>query len=211
MERVWPICSRKENAAVTLWEIDLHPAAGEPDLLAAAVLSEAADLALGSFQVRAARGFLVQGEIDHSQIEQLARELLADLVVENPAIGKPGEPLAGATGNKFQLVHVLPKPGVTDPVAASTLAAITDFGIAAEAVVTLRKYWISGLDHGQLQALASKLLANDSIEQVVFGPLKLERIHLGSSYRFEPLSVPIRALGDEALIALSKQRTLSLT
>src|SRR5207253_523187 len=76
---------------------------------------------------------------------------------------------------------------------------------------TLRKYWIAGLNNDQLQSLASKLLANDSIEQVIFGPLQLERIHLGSSYHFEPLTVPIRALGDDALAALSKERTLSLT
>jgi phosphoribosylformylglycinamidine synthase len=204
---------RKENAAVTLWEVDIHPADGEPDLLARAVLGEAGDLRLGRFSIRAARGFLVQGEISPGEAQRIARELLADLVVERPVVGKPSDDalskLAGAA--HARLVHVLPKPGVTDPVAASTLAAITDFGIAADAVVTLRKYWISGLDEVQLQRLAGKLLANDSIEQVVVGPLSMEQIHLGSAYRFEPVTVPICHLSDEALLALSKSRTLSLT
>ena len=31
---------------MTLWEVDIHPAAGQPDLLARAVQSEAADLGL---------------------------------------------------------------------------------------------------------------------------------------------------------------------
>jgi phosphoribosylformylglycinamidine synthase len=100
---------------------------------------------------------------------------------------------------------------VTDPVAASTLAAIRDFGINADAVVTLRKYWVRGLSTQQQETLATKLLANDSIEQVVFGPLELERLHLGSPYRFEPISVPIRELAADQLVALSKERTLSLT
>jgi phosphoribosylformylglycinamidine synthase II len=204
---------RKENAAVTLWEVDIHPAAGEPDLLARAVLGEAGDLGLGQFSIHAARGFLLQGEISPGESERIARELLADLVVERPVVGKPGDDSLSTLAERAdaRLVHVLPKPGVTDPVAASTLAAINDFGIAAEAVVTLRKYWIGGLNDSQLKLLANKLLANDSIEQVVFGPLRMEHIHLGSPYRFEPVTVPIRSLSDDALVALSKARTLSLT
>jgi phosphoribosylformylglycinamidine synthase len=197
---------------VTLWEVDVHPAAGQPDLLARAVAGETADLGLRSVAIHAARGFLVQGDISAPQIQQIARELLADLVVERPVIGKPGEKqLARSSTKDSALVHVLPKPGVTDPVAASTLAAIRDFGIAADAVVTLRKFWIGGLGEQQLQLLTTKLLANDSIEQVVIGPLKLQQIHLGSPYKFEPATVPIRGLSDEQLLTMSRERTLSLT
>jgi phosphoribosylformylglycinamidine synthase II len=213
----------KGNAAVTLWEIDIHPAADQPDLLALAVVGEAADLGLGKFTVHAARGFLVQGEISAVQIERIARELLADLVVERPIVGKPGEATldhrsphapreASISRSEMPtMVHVLPKSGVTDPVAASTQAAIADFGLEASAVVTLRKYWIDGLAENQLKLLTAKLLANDSIEQVVFGPLRMEQIHLGSAYRFEPATVPICSLRDDELLALSKARTLSLT
>src|SRR6185503_18944781 len=90
MERFWPKCSRKGNAAVTLWEVDIHPAAGQPDLLARAVQGQATDLGLGKFSVQAARGFLVQGNISQSQIDRIARELLADLVVETAVVGRPG-------------------------------------------------------------------------------------------------------------------------
>ena len=205
---------------MTLWEVDLHPAPGQPDLLGRSVLMEAAELGLGKFQAAAARGFLVQGEIDSQQIRRLARELLADLVVESPVIGRPGEADLSEPQQRWAsvgsrpplaLIHVLPKPGVTDPVAASTLAAIADFDLKADAVVTLRKYWISGLADEQLELLTTKLLANDSIEQVVVGPLKLERIYLGSPYRFEKVTLPIRELSADALEQLSRERTLSLT
>jgi phosphoribosylformylglycinamidine synthase II len=210
---------RKEKAAVTLWEVDVHPAAGQPDLLARAVVGEATDLGLGPFTVHAARGFLVQGRVERQEINRLANELLTDLVVERPAVGRPGEATLGdspswidsSPSSVTALIHVLPKPGVTDPVAASTLAAIKDFGIEADAVVTLRKYWIAGLSDENLRRLATKLLANDSIEQVVYGPLRLEELHLGSRYEFEPIVVPIRKLTDDELLTLSKERTLSLT
>ncbi len=203
---------------MTLWEVDIHPAAGQPDLLARSVVAGASDLGLGEFGVRAARGFLVQGQISRHEVERLARELLADLVVEVPVVMRPGEDSrphapreAIISQSEMTTIQVLPKPGVTDPVAASTLAAIRDFGIPADSVVTLRKYWVSGLSSEEQQTLATKLLANDSIEQVVFGPLLLERLHLGSPYHFVPITVPIRELSAEQLVALSKERTLSLT
>ncbi len=211
---------------MTLWEVDVHPAAGQPDLLAQSVTGAAADLGLPEFSVAAARGFLVQGEISCEGIERLSRELLADLVVEVPVVGQCG-PLAPraedlvsipawrmgliSRSEMATMIHVLPKPGVTDPVAASTLAAIADFEIAADSVVTLRKYWVSGLSDEQLQLLANKLLANDSIEQVVFGPLAMREIHLGSPYQFELVTVSIRELSADRLQQLSRERTLSLT
>ena len=51
-----------------------------------------------------------------------------------------------------QVVHVLPKPGVMDPVAQSALAAIADFGFTAEAVRTLRKYWLGQLPADRFRA-----------------------------------------------------------
>ena len=95
MDGLWPTCWQKENAAVTLWEVDIHPAGGQPDILGRSVAAEARDLGLGEFAVHAARGFLVQGEISREQIEWLSRELLADLVVEIPVVGRPGETANG--------------------------------------------------------------------------------------------------------------------
>jgi phosphoribosylformylglycinamidine synthase subunit PurSL len=76
---------------VTLWEIDLHPTAGERDLLASAAVSQAADLGLGSFTAAAARGFLLEADFSQAEVERLARELLADLVVERPLVARVGD------------------------------------------------------------------------------------------------------------------------
>jgi len=206
---------------VTLWEVDIHPTPGQPDLLGRAITSQAADLGLGNLKLHAARGFLVQGNLDERQVQQITHELLADLVVEQPVIGRVGESdlvklpanrLDGTAAQRFsQIVHVLPKPGVTDPVAESTQRAIADFGYQADAVVTLRKFWIDELPDERLELLVKKLLANDSIEQAVVGPLTMKEVHLGSAYRFNREVIPLRQLNDEQLQRLSRERTLSLT
>ena len=205
---------------MTLWEVDIHPSPGQPDLLGRAITSQAADLGLGNLKLHAARGFLVQGDLDERQVQQISHELLADLVVEQPVIGRVGDSdlaklpanrLNGGAQQYAQLVHVLPKPGVTDPVAESALRAIADFGLKADAVVTLRKFWFDELPSDRLDLLIKKLLANDSIEHAIVGPLTMKELHLGSPYRFQLEVIPLRQLNDDELQRLSRERTLSLT
>src|SRR5689334_9778432 len=104
-----------------LWEIDIYAAAGEVDRPAERLRHDARDLGLsGEFAVTTASGYLVEGAIDPDQVERLGRELLADPVVERTLVAPVGDarlakpPVAGQ-----QLIHVLPKPGVMDPVAQS--------------------------------------------------------------------------------------------
>ena len=198
---------------MTLWEIDIGPAAGLPDLPGATVAADARDLGLArEASVDARRVYLVQGALSEDQVQRLARELLADSVIERTLVARAGDsrlsepPSAGG-----RLIHVLLKPGVMDPVAQSTLTAIADFGFTAEAVRTLRKYWIRGVADTDLTLLCSKILANDSIEQVVEGPLQIEQLQFGSPYQFSLVHVPLRALDDAGLLALSKQGQLYLS
>src|SRR5690606_3527026 len=59
--------------------------------------------------------------------------------------------------------------------------------------------------------LCAKLLSNDSVEQVVLGPLQLERLEVGSPGAFQLLTIPIRSLDDAALTRLSREGQLYLT
>ncbi len=86
-----------------------------------------------------------------------------------------------------------------DPVAMSTQAAIADFGMKADAVRTLKKYWIANLPEDRLPLLCTKVLANDAIEQVIIGPLTFDRLEVGSPYDFRLITVPIRSMDDESL------------
>ncbi|MCA9122005.1 MAG: phosphoribosylformylglycinamidine synthase subunit PurL [Planctomycetaceae bacterium] len=198
---------------MTLWEIDIYPAEGQPDRLGNAVSVDAADLGLAKdLVVSAARGFLVQGELDETQAKQLARELFADRVVERTVVALAGdESLTVPPNGKPQLLHVILKPGVMDPVAQSALNAIADFGLRVDAVRTLRKFWLPETSAETVRALASRILANDSIEQVVVGPLQFDHLQLGSPYQFELTHVAILDLDDDGLTRLSREGQLYLT
>ncbi len=210
-----------------LWEVDIYPAAGQPNRLARDAASKAASLGLGAeLEIDAARGYLLQGELDRTQAERLAAELLADPVVERTVVAPVGDAsLAAPPQKKPRLIHVLPKPGVMDPVAHSAQQAIADFGFQADAVRTLKKYWIGGvrdkaeateaesrpLSDEQLDVLCSKILSNDAVEQVIVGPLTFDRIEVGSPYEFRLVRVPIREMDDAALEQLSRRGQLFLS
>ena len=74
---------------------------------------------------------------------------------------------------------MLLKPGVMDPVAQSAMAAAADLGVEPEAVASFRKYWLAGASDAEIKAVANRLLANDAIEQVVFGPLAVGAAGIG--------------------------------
>ena len=205
---------------MSLWEIDICHRAGQPDLAGMAVAADAVELQLAEdFEVTSARGFLVEGDFTEDQANRLARELFSDAVVETTVVAPVGSPVLAhvppgspnGLPSSRRLVHVLPKPGVTDPVAQSAMEAIKDFGIAVQAVRTLRKYCLTGLSDDGLQAYCRRIHANDAIEQVVVGPLQIERLDIGSKRKFAVQRVPIRELGDLALKQLSREGQLYLT
>jgi phosphoribosylformylglycinamidine synthase len=196
-----------------LWEVDIYPAEGEPDLAARRVAHDAADLGIAAnLPVAAARGFLIQGRLSRDQAERLARQLLADDVVERTVVAPVGDPRLAAPPNGLgRLVHVFPKPGVMDPVAQSALAAIADLELPAEAVRTLNKYWLGDLPDEKLRTLCGKVLANDAIEQVVVGPLTFDRLDAGAPYEFRLVTVPLAELDEEGLSRLSRHGQLYLS
>ena len=198
-----------------LWQIDIYPAENEIDREGARTSEEIHELGIGDdVSVVFARGFLVQGEIDGAQAERLAQSLLADSVTERTVVAKAGEPVLNEPPTKddeLRLVNVLPKPGVMDPVAASTINAAQDIGFDVHSVRTMRKYWISGVDDSTFQAICRRALSNDSIEQVVTGPLEMEQLDVGTAYDFELVRVPIRGLSDDELETLSREGQLYLT
>jgi phosphoribosylformylglycinamidine synthase len=206
-----------ESSDAMLWQIEIYPADGQPDLDAQRVASDAADLGIArQLTVHSARGYVVQGPADRQQIERLAAELLADGVVERTTVAPVGHAsLLSRPGiteaDCPQLIYVLLKPGVMDPVALSAQQTIGDYHVPVDAIRTYRKYWLTGLSSDQFQQLCNKILANDSIENAVQGPLQMERIEVGSRYTFSLITVPLRQLNDQQLTTLSREGQLYLT
>ncbi|MDZ4848591.1 MAG: phosphoribosylformylglycinamidine synthase subunit PurL [Pirellulaceae bacterium] len=202
---------------MTLWEIDIHPVDGQPDLLGQQVATDAREIGLCQhLSIEAAYGYLIQGEVDEESIRLASKKLLSDPVTERTVINKAGatELLAGRSTNgekSATLIHVMRKPGVMDPAANSTLQALLDLQIQVEAVRTLRKFWVRGLSSSDIERLCQKILANQSIEQTVIGPLALKELQIGSTFVFVKQVVPILDLDDAALEKLSKQGQLYLS
>ncbi|HEY1065081.1 MAG TPA: AIR synthase-related protein, partial [Pirellulales bacterium] len=197
-----------------LWEVDVYPAPNEPNREGARVARDAQQMGLASHLVAvAAHGWLLEGELSQADAERLAQQLLGDAIVERVVVGKVSDaaitsPPAGAPSG---LVYVLPKPGVMDPVALSTQTAAQGFGVSLSVVRTFRKYWLGGVDDATIRKVGAKLLANDAIEQLNFGPLKLTKLEVGGGYEFALKTVAIRGLDDEGLAKLSKEGQLYLS
>jgi phosphoribosylformylglycinamidine synthase II len=193
-----------------LWEIEILPLHGDSE--ARRVNQEVALLmhAAGAHPVAlASRGFLVEGELTEETAERLANDLLVDSLVETGRVGRLN---AFTTANGLgAFATVLLRPGVMDPVAQSIEAAANDLAIPLASVRTFRRYYANGtLDDAARTLLFRKVLGNDAIEQVIAGPLSIDHLTLGSEYRFQKITVPIRNLDDAGLIQLSKAGQLSL-
>jgi phosphoribosylformylglycinamidine synthase len=206
---------------VKLWQVDIRSADGQPDALGTDAASSARELGIaGELHILGIQGFLLQGDLNDKVVHEIATSYLADPIAQQSMTASVGDakwsdPQSVGLG-KGTLIHVMFKPGVMDPVAQSTLAMLRNMNYSVDEVRTFRKYWIdhakSGtIDPTVIDRLSKKILANDSIEQVVIGPLSLDRLTLGSEYHLQLVQVPIRHLDDVQLMQLSKSGQLYLS
>jgi len=199
-----------------LWEVEIRPGAKEIDREGQRIVQEARALGAASIRsVRSAHSFLLQGgALTESDVQQAAKALLVDPVAENFRVVCVSSTTASSTanGSNEPLLNVLYKPGVTDNVASSTHKALIDLGFSVDAVATTRKYWFAtDVSPTELDRLAKRVLANDAVERVIAGQLKMDKIGAGSDYKFQLRTVPIREMNDDALMHLSKHGQLYLS
>ncbi len=198
-----------QATAVAVWQVVLMPAAGQRDRAAQELIAEARDVErVDDLQVDCARGFLLQGELSIDQVHEIAGNLLAEPVVEQFAI--KGTTADGDASTDHDL-HVLPKPGVTDAQAETALAAMRSLGYPVQAVRTFRRYRFHNLSATQIRRLATKLLSNEAIEQVVFGTLQIADLQVQHAYEFNLQILPLRNASDQELTRISRDGGLSLT
>ncbi len=191
------------------WRFEVFNRPGFSDVHGNGVLEEIRELGFTSIEaVQSAKVFLIEADFDPAFADRVAKELLSDPVCEEYYIGRSSAPagLARAT-----LIEVHLKSGVTDPVAESVTAAISDMGVSGAHVRTARKYLLLGeIRPAQLETIAKRVLANDCIEDVIVGDeAEPPSPHL-SPYELNITHWPIRDLDDAGLGALSKERDLFL-
>ncbi len=192
-----------------IWRVEVATAVDFNDPAGAAALEDLRDTGVtGLENCRLVRVYTVEADLGRADIVRISRELLADPVTEVFAVN---EPVDTGLGKKPLLVEVAKKPGVMDPVEASTLKGIADMGLSAEAVSTSRKYVFGGsCDERLFREQAARVLANEVIEECTFverEPSPRARVR---PYEFKQVSVNLDSADDDALLAISKDRGLSL-
>jgi phosphoribosylformylglycinamidine synthase subunit PurSL len=194
---------------VKQWRFEVFNRPGFSDVHGNGVQADIRELGITSIEaVQSARVFSIEGEFEADFAERIAKELLTDPVCEQYYVGRTGAPAGLA---KATLIEVHLKSGVTDPVAESVMAAISDMGIRPAGVRTARKYLLLGeIKPAQIDLIAKKVLANDCIEDVVIGnDAEPPNPHL-KPYEFQLVHWPIRELDENALTSLSKDKDLFL-
>lgn len=197
----------------SLWQIEIFPAQGFENRIAAETSADANGIGLSSeITIDARHGFLIQADLSTEDVRTIAANLLVEPVVEDHIVDHVGADELNTMADQGQSVYyVLPKPGVTDPQAESAKAAMKEMGFDVQAVRTFKKYAISNASEAQLQVLKSKILANDSVEQIIGAPLHLTELTAGSSYEYELSQVDLLTAADDRLDQISREGTLSLT
>src|SRR5580704_14014136 len=187
-----------------LWHILIQPVPGHTDRLGERLALEATEFGLsGLWSIRASRGFLIEGTISRVELEKAARDVLADTVCEQFVIRPADSPFETAG----TVVHVMPKPGVTDPEAESARALLVDLGYPVTNVRTIRTYEIDG-PIALLPRLIERVLSNNAVELAVIGRLPFAELGQGHPYRFHRVEVRLNDLDDRALLQLSREGQL---
>lgn len=166
----------------------------------------------GLAELRAAsqvRLFFLDGQLGRADTEGIGR-ILTDPVVERAEIWDAQRPVEAPIGDRVSLeVHL--RPGVMDPVAASTLSELKSAGFAVDAVRTARRYVLEGVsDGGRVARVAARVLANDCIEQVFIGTAGVVAAPKPPVYEFKLRTVALRDLDFRALEDLSRRGHLFL-
>jgi phosphoribosylformylglycinamidine synthase len=156
---------------------------------------------LEASDVRVHRVFSIEGLQDP---QRAADELLVDPVLEE---GRVGDPIPG----EGTAVSVWKRPGVMDPVEASVLRALRTMGESPTRAVSGFTYWIESDETPEkiLEAVGQSL-ANEVIEELGLGPVPPPRPLPGGARNDEVPSIPLEGLGDEELLAISRQYVLAL-
>ncbi|WP_422931242.1 phosphoribosylformylglycinamidine synthase subunit PurL [Singulisphaera sp. PoT] len=190
-----------------LWHLQIDAAAGTVDREGRRIEAESVELGLsGPWRITASRGFLVEGTLSKDDLIRAAEQILVDPVVEAFSVKPSRESGLG----RANAVHVLPKPGVTDPEAESALALLKDLDFGVENVRTIRTYLVDGPAE-ELPRLIQRVLANDAVEQAIQGALPFDRLGQGHEYKFHRVDVALRGMNDAELLHLSKSGQLHLS
>ncbi|MDO8348734.1 MAG: phosphoribosylformylglycinamidine synthase subunit PurS, partial [Planctomycetota bacterium] len=193
------------------WRIDVLVRPQQPDPAGTAALRALRAAGLdGVIDVRSRRGYLLGAELPEAQVRDFAHAVLCDPVVDQFVVHAPGAP-SPVPAKDTHHIAIVPRPGVTDPVAHSVQKALVDMGLPAVPTGTYRVYDVHGrVDAAQLAQVAKKALANDVVQEVLFDALPQGLPGAGGKPDLAVQPIPLAHLDGPGLERLSKDGGLAL-
>jgi phosphoribosylformylglycinamidine synthase len=205
----------------TFWvEVSARPGTADPD--GVRLCGEAKALGIDARAARSAVVYELEGT-DAQGAETLAEKLLSDPLLERARVVSRDD-LASARGAASpgpgeRVATCIRKPGVMDPVALSLVAAAHDLGVVVKDVRVARRVYLecgagaadTAIDR-DIERLAARALGNEALDRVLVGPVAFPakaRIP-ARERRSVRREVPLLGLDADALLALSRERTLAL-
>ncbi len=193
-----------------LWGFEVAPKPGTRDPAGEAALATLRGFGIGGIEsIRSSRLFLVEIDGDRPAAERAARELLGDPISEHVRIFEAGQSLPPTPeATPFEVYY---RPGVMDPVAASTASAMAELGLKVGSARTARRFVINPSPAGETSRRIARFLGNDCVEDVAIGGRPLNPPPRPPIKPFELRHIPIRDLDDAALTRLSRDGHLFLS
>ena len=149
--------------------------------------------------------------IDVADVVFFADELLADQLAALEAVLVDPLLQTGSWTSPEDGVETARLPGVTDPAATAVQLAMATVGLPHVPVAIGKHYAIAGsLAPGDTAAIARRLLANQVIERWATAPIDPHFIDEHATADRTVDHVTVSTLSDDELIALSRERGLSL-
>ncbi|MBW8017351.1 MAG: phosphoribosylformylglycinamidine synthase subunit PurL [Planctomycetes bacterium] len=189
------------------WRFEVFSKDGFVDVFGAEAAEDIKELGIDSVgEVHFSKVFLIEADIDEAFASRIANELLCDSVSQECF---PGRKESRASESVIIEVHL--KSGVTDPVAESVVTAIKDMGKDVDVVRTARKYELVGhVTDEQCELITRRALANDCIEDVIYGSDAEPPSAHTSPYELKINKIEITTLDDDGLAALSGKMDMFL-
>jgi phosphoribosylformylglycinamidine synthase len=164
----------------------------------------------GIANVRSRRGYLLAADLGAEQVRAFAAAVLSDPITDTFVLHEPNAAAAPAP-NGTHLVTIVPRPGVTDPVAQSVQKALADMDLPVVGAGTYRTYLVRGeVEPARLLQVARRALANDVVHEVLLDRLPVGLPGPPPAPDLAVRTIPLAELDLDGLVALSRSGGLAL-
>ena len=155
-------------------------------------------------RIRCSRVYLLDGDLDSTELAAVQSDLLGNPVTEDAVTG-------ARDSGCHSVIEVHPLPGVMDPDADSVQLAIHSLLGRTVNIRTGVRYDMEGIDTEDARDLARRCLANTLIHHVHEGPYHPDSFLEGTDRIVEMPTIPLRDLDDDGLQQLSREGHLFLS